>query len=105
MPIIKVVTKPTFGSIELTPEFKQHLAACGHKGPFSIDARTDSRIHDFIEDETKKVAVHSYTRLAVRKVDTSRQWTISDYDGSESIVYPGFKMVRPDMNYVEEVRE
>lgn len=105
MPIINVVIKPSFGAFEMTPEFKAFVESCGHQSPFSIEARTDSRIHAFIEDENNQTSVHSYNYIQIKKVDSSRFWTIGEYDGSEYIAYPEFKMVHPEMNYVEEVKK
>lgn len=102
---IKVVIQPSFGGFEMTPEFKAFVESCGHQGIFSIEARTDSRIHAFIEDANNQTSVNSWERIKVVEVDASRQWTIADYDGCEAVVYPAFEMIRPDINYVEKVRE
>lgn len=102
---IKVVIKPSFGSFEMTPEFKAFVESCGYQGIFSIEARTDARIHAFIEDENNQTSVNSWERIRIQEVDASRQWTIMDYDGAEGIAYPAFEMIRPDINYVKEVRQ
>lgn len=104
MSIIQVVIKPSFGGFEMTDTFKAYVQACGHKSPFSIEARIDSRIHDFINNASNKTSVHSYNRIVVVDVDSSKPWTIADYDGSEGIAYPEYKQVRPDINYVEVAR-
>lgn len=102
---INVVIKPSFGGFEMTPEFCAFVESCGYQGVFSIEARTDARIHAYIEDVNNQTSVNSWERIKVVEVDASRQWTIADYDGCEEIVYPAFDMIRPDINYVKEVQQ
>ena len=40
-------------------------------------------------------------QICIEDVDTTRQWTIDEYDGYESILYPCIKIVDKDLNYCE----
>lgn len=96
---VKVIIKPSFGSIELTPEFQQALKDAGHESRHSIEARTDPKLVALVE--AGSVAIEDWTYLKVVEVDTSKPWYIGNYDGAESISYLEYDMIDPSLNFIQ----
>lgn len=42
-----------------------------------------------------------FSRFAVQEVDTTRPWTIENYDGAEYIQYLDYNIINSDINYCE----
>lgn len=91
----KIIIKPDYGGFVPDKKLMRKLKEYGYKDIFELKARLDERIIKYLEDKTNKKGENvQYTGvgkwdgyLTIDEVDTSRLWTIDEYDGAESIVY------------------
>jgi hypothetical protein len=103
----KIIISPSYGHFEPDKRLKKIIEECGHKSLWELKARMDARIIKFIEDRTHKQGreVQYVTKnefgdtdyITIDSVDTSRLWTIDEYDGSEGIVY--LEIVDKELNF------
>jgi hypothetical protein len=100
---VKVIIQGCYGLFDPTPGFERLILSKGHKGLWSIQARTDKDLIEFVEKNSKDglfFGKEDYMYLRVAEVDTSKQWTISEFDGAESIKYIKIKVIDKDLNFV-----
>lgn len=103
-----IIIKPGFGHFEPDKKLNKLIKQCGYDSIWDIEARMDERIIKFIQDKTNKQGKDvvyrgkedkfgGYAYLSIRKVDTSRLWTIDEYDSAEGIMY--LEVVDKDLNF------
>ena len=98
---MKVLLCRNFGSHKFSKELKFQLSKT--KFPKNRTGDTISYIVKYGEYYYKE-STGDWFRLDdelyfIAEVDTSRPWTILEYDGSEYIQYLDYKVVDKDMNY------
>lgn len=103
--MLKVIIQPCHGIFEPTKEFDRLIKSKGYKGLWSIEARTDKDLIEYIEknisEEHRVLQGKDYwTYVCVVEVDTSKPWCIEDYDGSEYIKYIRYEVLNKELNYV-----
>ncbi len=101
---IKVILQGSCGSFEPTEQFDRLIKQQGYEHIFHIGARTDKVLIDYVEQHAHEDGIllgeEKYLYVYVAEVDTSRPWTIRDYDGSESIDYLDYEFIDKNLNYV-----
>lgn len=109
---IWLVISPSFGSFEPNRALESALKKAGLTDWSQLTARTDARIVSLVKTHLGKsknnidVAFlgkgkHQYLRLA--QVDTSKHWTISNRDGSESVEYLAYTVEDSQINYCKKI--
>lgn len=109
---IWVVISPSFGTFEPNRTLVSSLKKAGLTDWSHLSARTNERIVSLVRTHLGKsksnidVAFlgkgkHQYLRLV--QVDTSKHWTISSRDGSESVEYLEYIVEDPQLNYCKKI--
>jgi hypothetical protein len=101
---VKVILQGSYGVFEPSDEFAKLIESKGYKSLWSISARTDKDLIEYVEQHANEHGVltgkEDYQYVHVAEVDTSKLWTIDNYDGAESILYLDYEVIDKNLNYV-----
>lgn len=106
--MVKVIIQSCHGLFEPTKAFERLIKSKGYKGLWSIEARTDKDLIEYVEKNVNEHGVMKgkdyWTYVIVVEVDTSKPWCIDEYDGSEHIMYLEYEVLNKELNYVRMTR-
>lgn len=101
---VKVILQGSYGVFEPSDEFAELIKSKGYKSLWSISARTDKDLVKYVEQHSNEHGIltgkEEFEYVRVVEVDTSRPWTIDDYDGAESILYLDYEVIDKNLNFV-----
>ncbi|ARO21485.1 hypothetical protein B2J90_29260 (plasmid) [Bacillus tropicus] len=103
MTIVKVIIQPSFGSFKPKRDFQRLIDKVGIP-LWNIAGRVNAEYVKFVEENAKHGVLEGtepWAYIKIAEADTSRPWTISDYDGQESIKYVDYKVINTHLNYVQ----
>ncbi|MFO1442848.1 hypothetical protein KDN24_06420 [Bacillus sp. Bva_UNVM-123] len=101
---VKVILSKNHGFFEPNREYQELLRKKGMSW-WELKARTDLEIIGFIEQNRLgninvfQVGKEYYQYASIVEIDTTKPWTIEEYDGAEYIKYIEYEVLDEKLNY------